>query len=85
MFQVEFLFSYNEKHWNIEIQKFSLIDKTIVPYLEKVKKDLQLPNDHRDHGEVPKNMKQLLKPLELATNSTINMIKKMNLVITFPQ
>ena len=42
-----FLFSYNEKHWSNEVEILSLIDKNIVPYIENVKKELQVPNDQK--------------------------------------
>ena len=40
-----FLFSYNEKHWSNEVETLSLIDMIIVPYIENLKKKLQVPNN----------------------------------------
>ena len=42
-----FLFSYNEKHWSNEVETLSLIDNIIAPYIENVKKKLQVPNDQK--------------------------------------
>ena len=42
-----FLFSYNEKHWSNEVETLSLLDKIIAPYIENVKKELQVPNDQK--------------------------------------
>ena len=42
-----FLFSYNEEHWSNEGEALSLIDKIIAPYIENVKKALQVPNDQK--------------------------------------
>ena len=41
------LFSYNEKHRSNEVETLALIDKIIPPYIENVKKELQVPNDHK--------------------------------------
>ena len=40
-----FLFSYNEKHWSNEVE--TLIDTIIAPYIENVKKELQVPDDQK--------------------------------------
>ena len=40
-----FLFSHNEKHWSNEVETLSLIDMIIAPYIENVKKELQVPNN----------------------------------------
>ena len=42
-----FLFSYSEKHWSNEVETLSLMDKIITPYIEDVKKELQVPNDQK--------------------------------------
>ena len=42
-----FLFSYNETHWSNEVKTLTSIGKIIAPYLENVKKELQLPNDQK--------------------------------------
>ena len=41
------LFSYNEKHWSNEVEILPLTDKIIPAYIENVKKELQVPNDHK--------------------------------------
>ena len=38
-------FSYNEKHWSNNKETLRLIDGILLPYTEKTKKDLNLPND----------------------------------------
>ena len=42
-----FLFSYNEKHWSNNKETLRLINGILLPYLEKTKKDLNLPNDQK--------------------------------------
>ena len=42
-----FLFSCNEKHWSNKVETLSLIDKIVAPYIEDVKKELQVPNDQK--------------------------------------
>ena len=43
----QFLFSYNEKHWSNNKETLQLIDGILLPYIEKTKKELNLPNDQQ--------------------------------------
>ena len=39
-----FSLSFNEKHWSNEIETIRLIDEILLPYIEKVKKEHNLPD-----------------------------------------
>lgn len=43
----QFLFSYNEKHWSNNKETLQLIDGILLLYIEKTKKELNLPNDQQ--------------------------------------
>ena len=40
-------FSYYEKHWRKKKENLGLIDGILLPYIEKTKKDLNLPTDQK--------------------------------------
>ena len=42
-----FLFSYNEKYWSNNKETLRLTDSILLPYIEKTKKDLNLPNSQK--------------------------------------
>ena len=43
----QLLFSYNEKHWSNNKETLQLIDGILLLYIEKTKKELNLPNDQQ--------------------------------------
>ena len=42
-----FLSSYKKKHWSNNKQTLRLIDDILLSYIEKLKKDVNLPNDQK--------------------------------------
>lgn len=40
-----FHYSYNKKYWSNDKETLQLIDGILLPYIEKIKKELNLPNN----------------------------------------